>query len=327
MKRSVILLWALPFVVLGSAWPAAAQQAAPAPKKRVAVLSFDFGTVSRWWSGDWDVGKGISDVLVTGLVKDGTYSVIERKMLDEVLKEQDLGNSNRVDAGTAAKVGKILGVNAIIVGSITQFGFDDKKLRIGAAGGVLGGFGLGGLTKKKSKAIVAVDARIIDTTTAEILAVASATGESRRDSFGGFGAGGAGGAFGAAGIDMSSSNFQNTIIGEATRKCVESLCAELVKQEARLPAAPKVQVAGRVADVDKDTLILNVGKSQGVKVGDVLDVERVVREVKDPDTGKVLREVTEVIGTVTITQVDEQSAVGTYKGTGVPKVGDRVKSK
>lgn len=326
MKRTLSLLAVLALVVpvLTAARPARADDAPP--RKRVAVLNFEFGTVSRWWSGDWDVGKGVSDLVVTDLVKDGTYSVIERKLLDQVLKEQDFTNSERANPTTAAKIGKVLGVNAIIVGSITQFGFDDKDFKLGGVGGSLGGFGFGGLGKKKSKAIVVVDARMIDTTTGEILAVASGKGESKRDSFTGFGGGGGRGGFGAAGIDMSSSNFQNTILGEATRKCVESLTAALVQNNSKIQAT-KIELFGRIADVDKNTLVLNIGKSQGVRVGDVLSVERVVREVKDPDTGKVIREVTEIIGTVKITEADDKSSVATYNGATPPKIGDRVKTR
>jgi curli biogenesis system outer membrane secretion channel CsgG len=310
--------------LLAPARPATAQDA---PKRRVAIMGFEFGTVQRWWDGNWDVGTGISDLVVTGLVKDGSVSVIERKMLDTILAEQNFNNSERANPQTAAKIGKVLGVNAIITGSVTQFGFEDKNFNAGAVGGVIGkGFGLGGFGKKKSKAIVVVDARIIDVTTGEILAVATGKGESRRDSFSGFGGGGGGRGFGAANLDMGSSNFQQTIVGEATRKCVEALCAEILKGTGKVEAT-KITLAGRVADADNGTLILNIGKDNGVKVGDVLNVERVVREVKDPDTGKVLREVTEIVGTVKITQVDEKSAVGTFTGSGAPRVGDRVKSK
>ena len=48
-------------------------------KKRVALMDFEFGTVQQWWSGNWDIGKGIADMIVTDLVKDGTYSVIGAK--------------------------------------------------------------------------------------------------------------------------------------------------------------------------------------------------------------------------------------------------------
>lgn len=327
MKRLLSLTaLALAGVLLGAADPARAQDAAPV-KRRIAIMGFDFGTVQSWWEGNWDVGTGVSDLVVTQLVKDGTFSVVERKMLNAILAEQNFSNSDRANSATAAKIGKVLGVNAIIAGSVTQFGFEDKDFKIGAGGGVLGrGFGFGGFGKKKSKATVVVDARIIDVNTGEILAVAQGKGESQRGSFSGFGGGGGGRGFGSAGIDMGSSNFQNTIIGEATRKCIEALCGELVKNHEKI-GVTKVELLGRIADVDSGTLILNIGKDNGVRVGDVLNVERVVREVKDPDTGKVLREVTEVVGTVTVTQVDDKSAVGKFEGANPPKVGDRVKNK
>jgi curli biogenesis system outer membrane secretion channel CsgG len=66
---------------------------APGRKKRVAIFDFDYATVHAGVSGifgqDVDIGKGISDLLVTYLVKDGSYSVIERKALDKILAEQN----------------------------------------------------------------------------------------------------------------------------------------------------------------------------------------------------------------------------------------------
>ena len=58
-------------------------------------------------------------MLVDRLVNDGTYSVIERKALDKLIAEQNFSNSDRADPSSAAKIGKLLGVNAIIIGSIT----------------------------------------------------------------------------------------------------------------------------------------------------------------------------------------------------------------
>lgn len=294
----------------------------PGPRPRVAVMNFEFGTVHHWWSGDWDVGKGIADLVVTDLVRGGAYSVIERKMIDDVMREQNFNNSNRADPSTASQIGKMLGVNAIIVGSVTQFGFEDKNFGIGGFGVGRGGFGLGNLGIGSQKAIVVVDARLINTTTGEIIAVASERGESGRSSFSGFGAGGRGG----GGIDMGSSNFQNTIVGEATRKCVAALVAD-INQDAPMIASAGPQampLSGRVADYDGRTMTLNVGREKGLQAGDVLIVERVVRDIKDPDTGKVLRQVTNPVGQVTITQADEGSSVGTFAGTAAPKVGDRV---
>jgi curli biogenesis system outer membrane secretion channel CsgG len=315
-----------------------AEKPAPAPvsepqakdsatRKRVAVLAFEFGTIRRWWSGDWELGRGVSDLVVTQLVKDGNYRVIERQAIDAVLQEQELGASGRVDAKTAAKIGGVLGVDAIIIGSITQFDFETKKKGLGALGGVVGsGLGVGGLDKSNTKATVIIDARLIDTTSAEILAVAQGKGESRRGSFkaSAFGLGGR--AVGGVKIDMGSSDFQATILGEATRKSVESVCTQLVASQGKV-VGKKFELKGRVADIEGNKIILNLGAAQGLKVGDVLIVEHVVREVKDPDTGEVLRSVTEPVGTVTITEVDEKSSVGTFEGKSPPTVGDRVKTK
>src|SRR5436305_12509459 len=93
-------------------------------KKRVAVMNFDYATVqsnvSALFGSNQDVGKGIADILVDKLVNGGVYSVIERKQIDKVLAEQHLSNSDRADAGSAAKIGRVLGIDYIVVGSITQ---------------------------------------------------------------------------------------------------------------------------------------------------------------------------------------------------------------
>jgi curli biogenesis system outer membrane secretion channel CsgG len=301
--------------------------AAQAPaKRRVAVLDFDYATVHQYvldlFGSDQDIGKGIADMLVTNLVRNGTYSVIERKQLDQVLREQNFQQSGRADPSSAVQLAKILGVDAIIIGSITQFGRDDKKLGVGGIGAHVGGIGLGGFGKKSAKAVVQIDARIVSTTTAEILGVATGHGESKRSSVsmvGGLAIGGTG-AVGA--LDMGSSNFANTIIGEATRAAVDSLTGEIVGTASRIPENV-VQIQALVADVSGSQLIINVGTGAGVRVGGEYDVIRPGREIKDPATGRVLRRVTTPVGKLKITQADEGSASGTLSG-GPAKVGDCV---
>ena len=167
--KKILSLVILGMLVCTSALNAGAQ----ARKKRVAIMDFDYATVHSYvasiFGQDVDIGKGISDLLVTNLVKDGSYSVIERKALDKILAEQNFSNSDRANPTSAAKIGKMLGVDAIIVGSITQFGNDTKNQNIGGAGGNWGGYGLGGLGRKKSKAVVGLTARIVDIDTGGII--------------------------------------------------------------------------------------------------------------------------------------------------------------
>lgn len=307
----------------------AAQAQAPERKKRVAVFDFDYATVhagvAAVFGQDVDVGKGVSDLLVKYLVKDGSYSVIERKALDKILAEQNFSNSDRANPTSAAKLGKLLGVDAIIVGSITQFGNDTKNMKIGGAGGGLGGFGLGGFGHKKSKAIVALDARLVDVDTGEILGVAEGKGESSRESTSVLGGGGNWHGFGAGGVDFGSSDFQNTIIGEAVKAAVEQMSGEVIADKTKLQAR-QVVVSGLVAAVESGQIILNVGAKAGVKVGDQLSVERVTKEIKDPATGQVLRRLSTPVGVIKVTDVDDVSSVATaVSGSGF-KVGDAVKT-
>jgi curli biogenesis system outer membrane secretion channel CsgG len=57
--------------------------------------------------------------LVERLVNGGNYSVVECTVLDRIVAEQEDSNSSRFDSASAAKFGKLLGVDAIIVGRIT----------------------------------------------------------------------------------------------------------------------------------------------------------------------------------------------------------------
>lgn len=294
-------------------------------KKKVAVLDFDYGTVKTavqaYFGTDQDVGKGISLLLEQKLVQDGKYRVIDRNAMDKILKEQNFSNSDRVDPNSAAKIGRILGVSAIITGSITQFGRDDKHMGAGGGGYGLGRFGLGGAGKNESKAVVNVTAKMIDINTAEILAVATGSGQSKR---GGFSLGGGGGGWTGGGggqVDMGSSNFANSILGEAVNASVADLGQQLDDKAGSLPTV-KVQVSGLIADVTGNTLILNVGTKAGVNVGDHLGIFHQGKEIRDPSTGKVLKRIQTRLGDVTITEADETSATGTYSGSAPPQVGD-----
>jgi curli biogenesis system outer membrane secretion channel CsgG len=303
--------------------------AAEPRKKRVAVLDFDYGTVRSYIAGlfgsDVDVGRGIADLLVKHLVQNGTYSVIERKMLDKILAEQNFSTSDRANPASAAQLGKILGLDAIIVGSITQFGGETKETKVGGAGGGWGGFGLGGVGRKKSKAIVTVDARVIDIDTAEILAVADGKGESSRSGTSLLGGGAGRGGFGVGGLDFGSSDFQETILGEAVKAAVEQMSTGLIAANDKLHVR-QVVVEGLIAFVDAAQVVLNVGARAGLKVGDQLSVERVATEIKDPASGKVIRRMTSKIGVIEVTELDDASAVcKIVSGSGF-KVGDLAKT-
>lgn len=323
MKALVALLAAV-----GALSPAFAQQQ-PA-KRKVAVLDFQYATVmssvQAIFGTQQDIGRGISDLLVDRFLKDGTYRVIERRDINKVLQEQNFSNSDRADANTAAKIGKVLGVDAIVIGDITQFGRDDHST--GAAGSALSRwdkYGVGKVGVHKAKAVVAVTARLIDVNTAEILASETGKGESQRSGTNLLGGGGDWGSGGGGSFDMGSSNFAQTIIGEAVNGAVSELATKLGQDGNKMPTET-VQINGLVADASGNSIVINVGAKAGVHVGDHLVVSRATRVIKDPATGKPLRSIEEPVGQIQITSVDDSSAVGTFTGAGQPKVGDAVKN-
>lgn len=293
-------------------------------KRKIAVMPFQYGAVNGFEVGTYDVGKGIVDLLITKLVNDGTYSLIDRQMLDSILKEQNLSVSDRADPATACKIGKILSVDAIVVGTVTEFGFENENSHVSTGsipyavpyvGGYFGGLGF---SKHKSKVKVSIDAKIIDINTSEILAAAHGSGESMRKS---------GGISGVVDVDTGSSGFASSIAGEATLAAVSDIGTQLIAAAAKIPdnqslAAANVQ--GKVADVTGTQVIVNVGKNNGLATGDSLQVLRAYKTVKDPSSGKVLKELTNTIAIIKLSTVEKDNSTGSIvKGSGV-RVGDNV---
>lgn len=285
-------------------------------KKRVAVLDLEFASTGLTGAGFSLFGaggpaKGISDLITNSLVKDGTYIVIERSKIQEILKEQNLGASGRIEPTTAAQIGRALGADLLILGTVNRF-----NLETNTSGGSFLGFG-SATTRNAAEVKLAV--RMVGTTTGEIIAAADGAGTEEQSGssaiVGGFGSGG--------------SNTTNTdkLLSSASEKAVTQIVTQLAAAADRVAALPSVlpNVTALVADVSGNSLTLNKGGRDGFKPGMVVSVERVTREIKDPATGRVLRRQTTRIGRLQLTEVDNTSAVGrVLSGRGF-KVGDLAK--
>ena len=149
--RALILM----LVAGGSLSATAEAEAQSESKVRVAVMNFENNSTWTYWGNN--LGYAAADELVTQLFGSGKFSLVERSQLDAVLAEQNLGQSGRVNSAQAADIGRILGVQLILTGSITKFSIDTK-------GGGFGGFGV-----EYSEAESNLDIRMIDTNTAEIM--------------------------------------------------------------------------------------------------------------------------------------------------------------
>ncbi len=152
-------------------------------KPRIAVLEFKNKADGQYW---WHGGSAaMQDVFVTELVKSGKFRVMDREQLDALLAEKNLSLSGDVDPKTAIKAGKLIGVQYFLTGAVTEYGATET----GAHGP--GVRGLPGFSGGKKTFVAAANARIIDTTTGEILWADEARGEDTafKLSVGGFGGG------------------------------------------------------------------------------------------------------------------------------------------
>ncbi len=154
-----------------------------ADKPRVAVLEFKNKADNQWWYHGG--AEAAQDVFVTELFKSGKFRVVEREQLEALMQEKNLTLSGDLDPSTAVRVGKILGVNYLLTGSVTEYGVTDTNAH---APGVrrLPGFSAG-----KRNFVAAMNARLIDTSTGEIVWADEARGEdsSVKVNVGGFGGG------------------------------------------------------------------------------------------------------------------------------------------
>lgn len=154
-------------------------------KPRIAVIEFENKANSSWhWWSDRGAAA-MQDVFVTELVKSGKFRVIDRERLDAIMREKNLTLSGDVDPSTAVEIGKLLGVEYFLTGSVTEYGATEAGAH-GSGRRGLPGFGVG-----KKTFVAAANARIIDAQTGEILWADEARGEESnvKVSVGGFGGG------------------------------------------------------------------------------------------------------------------------------------------
>ncbi len=249
-------------------------------KKRVAVFAFEDKTDHRWhwWTGQ-PVGEGMADMLTTELVKSGKYQVIERQAIEKIMQEQQLGQTGMITPQSAAKVGQMLGVELAIIGAVTEFGY--KKSDVG---GVLKKQGLG-LGVQSASASVGIDVRFVNVNTGEIIAADNVRHEESKKGLK---------------LDTQQFSFKNksefdeSLVGKATRKSIEEIIVKLDSQLGNLPWQAKVI---RVAD---NMVYINAGAESGVQVGDVLVVVKKGEELIDPDTGLSLGSEESQVGVIEV---------------------------
>ncbi len=268
------------------------------------------------------VGAGASKMLETALVKCGNFEVFTRQEMDKVLKEQALGQTGTITPQSAAKVGQMIGVNAIVIGTVTEFG--EKKSSTQVSGQTMraltGGnqgrnqslagalLGAGGLGFSKAQARVVIDVQLIDTTTGRIILAESSEGV--ESSMG----------VSIAGISTGTS-IDDTQVGKALRKSIHGLVNAISKQMATLPWS------ARIVKADGRNIYINAGTSSNIQPGAVFDIYKKGEELTDPSTGESLGFEETLAGEAMATQImDRVTKAAVKSGAGFTK-GDIVRLK
>lgn len=274
------------------------------PKKRLAVTKFENKVMGVY--GNWRLGEGFAEMLTTELMKTGMFIVIERQALKDVLGEQELGQTGLVKQESAAKVGELLGAQVIVRGVVSEF----EMAESGGGGGIgIAGFRLG---VKSSNAHVAVDIRLVDTTTGQVLYSHNAEGHA--------GSSGLSVGITKGEVDFNAEGFRNTPLGQATRQAISDGVNFIISKMESVPFSAKV------IKVTGDSVYINAGTNLNVKPGMAFRVYSVGEAIIDPDTNLVLGQEEKMVGVIEVKTVQDKFSIGYPKsGCGSLKKGDVLK--
>ena len=271
-------------------------------KIRIAIWDFDNNAATSWWFYN-EMGPAARNHIDTAFseIKElsSKFTVLEREKLALIMKEQGLAATGAVDAQTAAKVGRLLGVKYILTGGIDKFAINTTR-------GGIGGIGIGG---NMTTADATINIRMIDTTTAERIISIAETSQVKK-----------GGGF-VRGTSLSR-DAEWGIASEAIEKASKAIVAKLASPDylAKVGSAAGSAVAeGRIIKVDGNRAWINLGSAAGLKVGDSFNIVAVGEELIDPDTGAKLGAEEKQTGTGVVAEVQEKFAIMTVSGTAKAK--------
>ena len=133
---------------------------AMAAKPIMGVAEFHNTSGAAWWRGG--VGWELSGMLTNELASSKKFKVVERSNLEPVLREQNLAAGGRISKGTGAKIGSLTGAQYLVMGTVSAY-----EANVASTGGgiSISGISIGG---KKKNAYIAVDLRVVNTTSGEI---------------------------------------------------------------------------------------------------------------------------------------------------------------
>ena len=259
------------------------------------------------WHGQWEIGNNLSIMLESALFDTGRFVMVEREKLREVIAEQDLATSGRTaGAKKVAKTGLIRPARYLATGAVTTV---DEGTSGGGGGISIRGVSLGG---GRSTAQITIIAKLVDTTTGEIVQKKSITGKAGRIA--------ADVGLSVGGVGANLGGFKKTPLGEAAQDCINQAARFFAQAMEKTPFDACV-VEGKDGQV-----IINRGAQFGLAVGQAMTMREEGELLTDPNSGEVLEHKEgKVIGKLKITKVSEKvSYCEVTEGNKSPKAGTNV---
>lgn len=230
------------------------------PKKRVGIVDFEDASSGGggYHRADSQLATAAREVVTEMLVKSGHFIVVERDRIAQVLSEQKRGQTGAISSQSAAEAGKLLGLQALVVGKITDYNTKNEQ----------GGFG-GWVRTSNQSVHVRVSLRFVDATTGEIWAAES--GEGSADSK-------------STMIMGGGSQTQDQTMGKkALYSAIRQMLGKL------LTKADSKPWSSLVVKVDDSKKVYILGGSDiGLESGTSMAVRRLGEEITDPTSGQVL---------------------------------------
>ena len=300
------------------------------PTLFVAPFSGDSG-IAMWQPA---MGEGLSEMLTTELGKINKFQMLEINQINDLKNEIGMGQDGWVDAAQKVDKGGFAAADFMFTAKVTKFG--SKTTSIGLGGFVPGN--LGNLGVKQTTSDLRIDWRIVDAATRKIIKTGSAAESEKGLGFSvGANINGSGG-----GVSFDNKEFMDSALGKATVKALNDIISDVQnisvpesgrsKQKEALAAKAGVEastahnVTGKILAVaGKDTVIISVGKNQGFKEGEKLNLYQ-TSDVTD-DKGVVVFTDEKLVGEVVIMGLQDDKSRASYTGDLTIKQGWTVKPK
>jgi len=267
---------------------------------RIAVMGITSTAPGYIWSSDSPLSQGATDLMIDALLSTNRFRVFERAKLDTILQEQNfLHFCGLVDQTTAVKLGKMIGVDSILTGSLTNVTFTKGEwLKVGP------------FRFRKSYVKVVMTIRIIDVTTGEILFSTVQEEKASKSAISGvLPIPIPGGGFGFSheeAVDILS------VVELICNKVVLNFVVKMDKKTVELSSAP---LKGYVVKVESTSsggitqVYINLGESSGIKVGDEVRIYREGEVILDPKTNEVLDKELDLIAKARVMEVREKISI------------------